>query len=125
MLTLHKKKNLKTEIQELRFARIRTSKAAIAAIREHISDETKQASVELINGYYKSIERLSMQAQYPHGKDLLAKQKKELQLKAIQIERNEVQTLFENGEINRDIANNLRRSINYFEATILEEEIST
>ncbi|HAK75084.1 MAG TPA: hypothetical protein DCP36_18890 [Sporomusaceae bacterium] len=125
MLTLHKKKNLKTEIQELRFARIRTSKAAIAAIREHISDETKQASVELINGYYKSIERLSMQAQYPHGKDLLAKQKKELQLKAIQIERNEVQTLFENGEINRDIAINLRRSINYFEATILEEEIST
>ena len=124
-LTLHKKKNRKTEIQELRFARIRTAKAAIAAIREHISEETRPASIELINSYFKSIERLSLQTQCPHGKERLNKQKKELQLKAIQIERNEVQALFENGEINRDTANNLRRSINYFEATILEEELSS
>lgn len=123
-LPLHKKKNRKTEIQELRFARIRTAKAAIAAIREHISEESRPASIALINSYHQSIERLSLQAQYPHGKERLNKQKKELQLKAIQIERNEVQTLFETGEINRDIANNLRRSINYFEATILEEELS-
>lgn len=122
-LILHKKKSWQSEIQELRFARIRTSKAAIAAIREHISEETKQASLNLIAGYYKSIERLSLQAQHPQKKELLTKQKKELQLKAVQVERNEVQALFESGEISRDIANNLRRSINYFEATILEDEI--
>jgi CPA1 family monovalent cation:H+ antiporter len=55
---------------------------------------------------------------------LFEKQKKELQLKAIQVERNVVQSLFESGEINRDIANKLRRSTNYFEATILDDDLN-
>ena len=35
--------------------------------------------------------------------------------------RNEVQSLFEGGEISREVANALRRSINYLEVTLLDE----
>ncbi|HEY3363230.1 MAG TPA: Na+/H+ antiporter, partial [Methanosarcina sp.] len=114
----HSQKTVKSEMEEYNFARIQIFKAAIAAIREHMNEETQQTSLDLITSYHKSIERLSMKAQHPQKRALFVKQKKELQLKAIQLERNEVQSLFESGEINRDLANKLRKSINFFEATI-------
>jgi CPA1 family monovalent cation:H+ antiporter len=118
------KNTFKVKIQEYRFAKIQTSKAAIAAIRETMSEETKQASLDLIASYHKSIERLSMNT-HPQKRKLFDKQKKELQLKAIQLERNAVQSLFESDEISRDIANRLRRSINYVEATILDNDFNS
>jgi CPA1 family monovalent cation:H+ antiporter len=111
--------------EEYLFAKIELSRAAIASIREHMSEETRQASLDLIVGYHKSIERLSTKAQHPQKRALFTKQKKELQLKAVQLERNEVQALFESGEISRDIANKLRKSINFFEATILDDDLSS
>ncbi|WP_231881758.1 Na+/H+ antiporter [Anaerosporomusa subterranea] len=111
--------------EEYLLAKIELSKAAIAAIREHMSEETRQASLDLIVSYHKSIERLSTKAQHPQKRALFTKQKKELQLKAVQLERNEVQALFESGEISRDIANKLRKSINFFEATILDDDLSS
>ncbi|HWR05849.1 Na+/H+ antiporter [Sporomusa sp.] len=118
-------KALKEEVQEYKFAKIQTSSAAITAIKEQMSEETKQLSLDLIANYHKSIERLSTKRQNPQKRALFEKQKKELQLKAIQVERNVVQSLFESGEISRDIANKLRRSTNYFEATILDDDLNS
>lgn len=117
----HNKKTLKTEVQEFRFAKIQTSKAAIAAIREQINEETRLVSLDLIGAYHKAIERLSLNQQHSPKRKLLDTQKKELQLKAIVIARNEVQALFESDEISREVANALRQSINYLEATLLDE----
>ncbi|WP_312202576.1 hypothetical protein, partial [Anaerospora hongkongensis] len=57
---IHKKKDRKTEIQEMRFARLRTAKAAIAAIRKHSNEQNRPAALALIDSYYKSIERFSL-----------------------------------------------------------------
>ncbi|MBW7457759.1 hypothetical protein K0U00_27330, partial [Paenibacillus sepulcri] len=46
----------------------------------------------------------------------------ELHWIAVQAERDEVQALYERGEITRDIANGLRRIIRDREASILEQE---
>ncbi len=46
--------------------------------------------------------------------------RRDLQWIAIQAERDEVQSLFERGEITREVANVLRRTIRNREAAILE-----
>ncbi len=104
--------------------KIQTAKAAITAISSQISEENKNTSLKVIANYHKIIEKISMNFTHPGKKEQFRRQKKELQFKAIQMERNEVQTMFEEGLISREIANNLRRSINFQEATMLEEDIS-
>ncbi|MEC0370224.1 Na+/H+ antiporter [Paenibacillus chibensis] len=47
-------------------------------------------------------------------------ERRELELKAIQAERNEIQTLFEQGEISRTLANTLRMDVNYHEGHVYE-----
>lgn len=120
------KKNNKPgfDFTKLKNIKIQTAKAAITAIRTQINEENKNASLEIIGNYYKTIERISLTFNHPGKKAQFHNQKKELQFKAIQIERNEVQAMFEEGVISREIANKLRKSINFLEATMLEENIS-
>jgi Na+/H+ antiporter len=111
------------DMAKVKTVKIQTAKAAIAAIHSQISEENKNASLKVIANYYKMIEKINMNFTHPGKKEQFDKQKKELQFKAIQMERNEVQSMFEEGLISREIANNLRRSINFLEATMLDEDI--
>lgn len=117
----HKRPEL--DMEEIKFVKIQTSKTAISAIRSQISEENKMASLKVIANYHKIIEKINMNFTHPEKKEQFIKQKKELKFKALQMERNEVQAIFEEGGISREIANNLRKSINFLEATMLEEEI--
>lgn len=46
-------------------------------------------------------------------------EKKKVEIKAMQLERNIIQSLFENGDINWNIASELRKNLNYIESDIL------
>jgi len=115
---LRKKSNCSL-IKELELAQITVYKGAIIAMKDQINDENRAASFELISHYNELIARLHRREQ-PNNIDQFNELKRKLQFKAIEVQRKEVQLLFENGEINRDVANKLRKFINYWEATILD-----
>jgi CPA1 family monovalent cation:H+ antiporter len=49
-------------------------------------------------------------------------ERRELELKAIQAERNEIQRQFEEGEIDRTLASHFRMDVNYREANLFETQ---
>ncbi|WP_079909905.1 Na+/H+ antiporter [Paenibacillus sp. 32352] len=106
----------------LRSAKIQTSRAAISAIQKQITEKNRSAYETVISHYHILIDRLCRKQIQPHKLEQFHKQKTELLFKAIQAERNEVQQLFEQGEISREMAGALRKFINYTEANRLEEE---
>lgn len=108
-----------TDIKEIESAKILAYNAAISAIRKEINDENRGISLEIIAHYTEFIRRIQRGNQ-PKDNEQFNKHKRELQFKAIEVQRKEVQSLFENGEINRELANKLRKFINYWEATIME-----
>lgn len=113
-----KKSNISVN-KEMELALITIYKAVIIFIRNQINDENKGASLEIIAHYNELIGRLHRNDK-PKDIELFNEHKRKLQFKAIEVQRKEVQLLFETGEINREIANKLRKFINYWEATIME-----
>ncbi|MDQ0089823.1 CPA1 family monovalent cation:H+ antiporter [Paenibacillus anaericanus] len=108
------------ELKQLREIKIRTSQAALEVIKSQMNDKNREAALAVIARYNESIERLQSGFGKIESEDVFNQHKNELEIKAIQAERNEVQALFESGEINWAVANKLRQYINYLEAGILE-----
>ncbi|WP_315795235.1 Na+/H+ antiporter [Paenibacillus sp. BIC5C1] len=102
-----------------RQVKMRTSEAAIKAIRAHMNDSNRIVALSVISRYERVIAKLRT---WNQGKteDPFDQEKLELQMVAIQEQRNTIQQLYENGEINRDVAAKLRRFINDVEATALK-----
>ncbi|PWW39632.1 MULTISPECIES: Na+/H+ antiporter [Paenibacillus] len=102
-----------------RQVKMRTSEAAIKAIRTHMNDSNRIVALSVISRYERVIAKLRT---WNQGKteDPFDQEKLELQMVAIQEQRNTIQQLYENGEINRDVAAKLRRFINDVEATALK-----
>ncbi|CAM4289897.1 Na+/H+ antiporter [Paenibacillus xylanexedens] len=102
-----------------RQVKLRTSEAAIKAIRAHMNDGNRVVALSVIAKYERVIAKLRT---WNQGKteDPFNQEKLELQMVAIQEQRNTVQQLYENGEITRDVAAKLRRFINDVEATALK-----
>ncbi|GGH32675.1 Na+/H+ antiporter [Paenibacillus segetis] len=119
-ITKPKKQGKMDDFEQLRKVRIQTSKAAIAAIHELINDKNREAAQSVIAKYNESIERMQTSFGKFESEDVFNQRKNELKIKAIQAERNEVQALFESGEINWTVAGKMRQYINYLEAGILE-----
>ncbi len=120
----YKKKytSCQTGLDVIKNIKIRTSKAAIEAINMEINDTNRVICLSVIARYNEVIQRLE------HGEVALKKNehfekaKKDLQYKALQIGRDEIQTLYENGEISRETASKLRHFVNQIEAMTFEEE---
>lgn len=111
------------DINSLKEVKIKTSHAAISAINNHINEDNRKVSLLVIARYNRTIERIcSWEFKQLQEDEEYQKHRVELQFKAIQIERDEVQCMFEAGEISREIANQLRQFINYLEAGMLEED---
>lgn len=102
-----------------RQVKMRTSEAAIKAIRAHMNDSNRIVALSVISRYERVIAKLRT---WNQGKteDPFDQEKLELQMVAMQEQRNTIQQLYENGEINRDVAAKLRRFINDVEATALK-----
>ncbi len=100
----------------------RMSKAAVEAVKEQMNEKNTEISLPILSHYREAIERFGSGLRNVRISRRSVNNKKELQFKAIQIQRNEVQILFEKGEISRETANKLRRFINYTEASMLQED---
>jgi CPA1 family monovalent cation:H+ antiporter len=100
--------------------RKKTAEAAVDSIKQHMTDENKQTCHQVIGFYNQVIYRCEHGPSFFQQKDRsFDRKKKELNFQAVQTIRNEIQTLYENGEINRDIAHHLREYINDMEAVLL------
>jgi len=100
----------------------RMMKSAISAVRMQMNDTNSEMSLQVIAHYNAALEKTERGLGKPAGKHSAQGRGTELKYRAIQIERNEVQHLFEKGEITRDTANKLRSFINYMEAAMLQED---
>ncbi|WP_223067399.1 Na+/H+ antiporter [Paenibacillus caui] len=105
--------------------KIRTSRAAIDVIKANLNEHNREVSNAVIARYKGIIYRMSAGdpglADYKRHPDL-NEHKKDLRIKAMQAERDEVQLMFERGEISRSLANKLRQFINVVEASLLDED---
>ncbi|GIP38576.1 sodium, potassium, lithium and rubidium/H(+) antiporter [Paenibacillus sp. J31TS4] len=110
------------EAVRLRDIRIQLAQAAIAAIGENITDDNRNESLTVIADYNEMIGRLRIGPDRQPRDERFRKQKRELQYKAIQTERDEVQALFENGDISREIVRELRQHILYTETAMFGVE---
>ncbi|MFF2090496.1 Na+/H+ antiporter [Paenibacillus sp. NPDC058174] len=112
-----------TPEERLRFRqiRIRTSEAAIEALKQAIIDENKAAAYKVIAGYNRRLAELRRQQSADEGNEQFEEQKKELQLACIQAERNQLQCLYEQSELSRKQLNKLQMMVSYREADIIEE----
>ncbi|WP_188593067.1 Na+/H+ antiporter [Paenibacillus silvae] len=104
-----------------RKVKLRTSQAAIKAVRAQMNDTNRTAALSVIAKYERVMARLRAWNQ-DKAEDPFNQEKLELQMVAIQEQRNTVQQLYENGEITRDVAAKLRRYINDVEATVLKND---
>lgn len=118
-LKSNKKRIPAGNLDQIRALRARTSKAAIQAIQESMNDDNRQAARTLLTQYDEVQQRMKGVTVDIEDEELLDQYKNELRIRGIQAQRNEVQSMFENGEINWTSASKLRQYINYSEAGIL------
>ncbi|MED4753619.1 Na+/H+ antiporter [Brevibacillus choshinensis] len=105
--------------KELKLAAIQT---AITKLKHMKTEDNRDAVLTVIADYR------GMALQYQNNKRRsgsrrhMSLQRKELELKAIQSERNEIQMLYEQGDIDRHFAGRLRMDVNYREASLFESQ---
>lgn len=118
----HKKPEMSilNEAGLIRATRVKTAKAAIEYLEKHKTEEHKEVFLSVITFYKQLIFRLEHSHHELKSSAHFENQKLEVKLKAVQAIRNEIQTLFEEREISRDISHELRQYINDVEAAMLE-----
>ncbi|MCC9023654.1 Na+/H+ antiporter [Bacillus nakamurai] len=118
----HKKPEMSILNEEglIRTTRVKTAKAAIESLKKHMTDENKDVTLAVLSFYNHLIFRLENTYQEQSPSRRFENQKLEIKLKAVQAIRNEIQTLFEEREISRDMSHELRQYINDVEAAMLD-----
>lgn len=108
----------------IRKTKLKTCQSAIGAIRAQMTKENRKASLNVIGQYREIIRAISRKNEDPEDELLQRKLRQEIQLRAYQVERDEIQAMYERGEIRRDMAIALRKTISYAEASVLEGELA-
>ena len=111
----HRTKNKK--IIELK---IDMAEVAIQALKNDLTQTNKNISYLVIGEYSKQITGLKRLKDVRASK-ILARLERDIQDKAFQTERDQVQNMFESGEITREVARKIRQQINIREAYWMEE----
>lgn len=96
------------------------AEAAIKVLKGGIVPTNKHLSYLVIGEYNKLITGIKL-VKNTKGTKVFSRLKQELQDKAFQVERDEVQSLYEKGKITIDVARKLRTQINIREAYWMEE----
>lgn len=118
-------KRVKLSIQTVvavRNLKIQTAKAAIAAIKADMTPINRGPSLLVIREYRRLISKLNRENMLKSSNDKLLKLEKELHYKAFQAERDEVQAMYEQGKLTRELAQKIRQQINLREAFLIEEK---
>jgi len=108
--------------EEIAKIRIITIKAAIKAIEMHIDDDNETISKKSINHYTSILEVFSRSALGDEGKQYI-EMKKDLEHKAIQIQKASLQKMYEEHEITHSTATTLRKYIRFAELALLAGEL--
>ncbi|OFV72004.1 Na+/H+ antiporter [Acetobacterium wieringae] len=114
---------LKATINTVKELQINAFEAAIASLEQEQLQPQNQADGEIIAavilGYQGMIRRLARQRSENREADEVLKE--ELRIKAMDSERQEIQRMYESGEITIEQSRKLRRHINYIESATLDE----
>lgn len=108
------------EAECAKIARIAMARAAIAAIRANMNEDNRKAAERVVDSYENMIHRLG-QVQCWTKDGLVDKQKLEMKMKAIQEQRDKVQLMYQEGDINLKLAGKLRKFVDQLEASIWED----
>lgn len=114
-----KRKEIKLDnLKLVKDIQLKSFQAAIEALEEYLrSHEGSNTAQDVILYYRTMINRFKGNVVKYNEESI--KQKEELRIKAMDIERSAVRNMYESGEITREESNELRRYINYIESVIL------
>ncbi len=114
---------LMATMANLRDLQIKTFQAAIVSLEQEQQKAETKAEADIIEavmmGYQGMIRRLSMERS--EFKNVDQDLKEELRIKAMDSERQEIQRMYESGEISIEQSRKLRRHINYIESATLDD----
>jgi CPA1 family monovalent cation:H+ antiporter len=101
---------------------LKALQAALDSLEKYAKEHERGDMVNIVILDYK---RIINRLKTPTAKfnEKREEQKEELRLKVMDIERAQIRSMYESGEINRDQAKELRRFINYNESITLHEHV--
>lgn len=110
----------KAKTKRMILLKVAMAKAAIRYLKEHMTPENEHIYMVIIGEYNEMIMKFKL-ARKGDDSQQYSHLQKELRVKAFQAERNELQNLYEEGEITLDVIRKIRKHINIREAYWLEE----
>lgn len=120
LFTPKKNKKRSVEHQKVIQLKVNMAKAAIHYLKSQMTLENEEVYLLIIGEYNDMIMKFNLAKKGAEPKKY-AQMKREIQNKAFQAERDEIQNLFENREITAEVTRKLRKQINIREAYWMEE----
>jgi CPA1 family monovalent cation:H+ antiporter len=114
-------KNRHEKSKKLIHLKVNMAKAAIQYLKEHMNSENEHIYLIIIGEYNEMIMKFKL-AKKGVDSHQYAELQRELRAKAFQAERDEIQNLYEEGEITIDVLRKIRKQINIREAYWMEEK---
>lgn len=96
--------------------------AAIRRIKQKEMEDHRGTALAVIADYREMELDLQSDRHWSMSKIKPGVKRRELELKAIQSERNEIQHMYEEGDIDRNLAGKLRLDVNYRESSVFESQ---
>ncbi|WP_075617740.1 Na+/H+ antiporter [Paenisporosarcina indica] len=115
-----RRNNRSTINKKLLRLKLEMAELAIRVVKEELTKENEDVSLLVIGDYSKLISKMKRTKKITVSK-VFTHVERELQNKAFQAERDEVQNLYEQGFISMDLTRKLRKHINIREAYWMEE----
>jgi monovalent cation/hydrogen antiporter len=115
-----RRKHRQANTKKLILLKVNMAKAAIHYLRAHMTIENEHLYLGIIGEYNELIMKFKLAKK---GADSIqyTQIQREIQIKAFQAERNEIQNLYEAGEVTIEVTRKIRRQINIREAYWMEE----
>jgi CPA1 family monovalent cation:H+ antiporter len=110
----------KVKAKKLIQLKVGMAKAAIRFLRGQMTPEYESIYLDVIGEYNELITKFRLAKKGTDSVDFIRTQR-DLQVKAFQAERNEIQNLYEEGAVTIDVTRKIRKQINIREAYWMEE----
>lgn len=114
----------KAAFAEIRFLREENEKLIIRRLKSQINEENADLIGPLITEHKMFLDRIGEERMRPSDRPKSNQKVREIELMGIQMERDNIQSMFESGSISRDLARDLRQNLNMLETYTIEEEMA-
>lgn len=109
--------------KEINFVRVENEKMVIRKLKAQMNQDNMDLLLPLLNEHKEHLERLTTERIRPSSREKFEQKVHEVELSGIQIERDTIQGLFEEGKISRDLARDMRQDLNLLETYTIEEDL--